>query len=174
MTDNVQKSRKMTGAYKSFDAADHAQWDEPGRTSFIKYLEKALPQYKHIDNPNKHGIDILSLSDKGEVIVAWEIEVRHGNWKTDASFPFNEINCIERKDHQWKRSDSFVALIPFKLAKKYKVYYVQLNKPLTKAVVIDGDIILDYPLKQWDNRKAQGEYVRQVPVNKTFQISLVK
>jgi len=35
--------------------------------------------------------------------------------------------------------------------------------------LIDADKILDYPLKQWHNRKALGEYVRQVPITETIQ-----
>jgi len=50
---------------------------------------------------------------------------------------------------------------------------VQLNKECTKAVIIDGSIILEYPLVPWNNRKAEGEFVRQVPIDKCKQVDLI-
>ena len=163
-------SRNMMGVIKKFDHTEHNQYDKLGRNAFRKFLNKILPAYKTIDNPNIHGIDLISLNEKNEVTHCWEIEVRHGNWQGDIKFPFSEINCIERKDHQWRRDDSFTRNINFSLASEYKVYYVQLNRECTRAVVIDGDIILSYPLKPWKNRKSDGEYVRQVPIDKTVQV----
>ena len=58
------------------------------------------------------------------------------------------------------------------MADKYKISYVQLNKECTRAVIIDSDTILKYPLKQWANRKANNEYVRQVPISETVQIKI--
>lgn len=169
---NINK-RKMLGSFKSFDFSEHKNFDKKGKDAFINYLNKTKKdEQKHIENPNKYGIDILSLNSNNEVIFCWEIEVRHGNWKGDIDFPFKEINCLERKDHQWKRSPEFIKNIPYKMAKDYDVWYVQMNDICTKAVLINSIIILDYPLKQWSNRKIEGEFVRQVPIEKTKQLKL--
>lgn len=171
---SVAMSRNMMGVIKKFDRVEHNQYDQLGRDAFRKFLDRTFlsKKWKTIDNPNIHGIDLLTLNENNEVIHCWEIEVRHGNWQGDIKFPFSDINCIERKDHQWRRDESFTSKINYMLANKYKVYYVQLNRECTRAVVIDGDDILKYPLKPWKNRKADGEYVRQVPISKTIQIKL--
>jgi hypothetical protein len=170
----VADSRGMLGTLKNFDHAEHSQYDHLGRDAMRKFIDKAFEgkNLRTIDNPDKHGIDLLTLNEKDEVVHCWEIEVRHGNWQGDIKFPFSEINCIERKDHQWRREKSFTSKIPFNLAGKYGVSYVQLNKECTRAVVIDSRIIMEYPLKPWANRKSQGEYVRQVPISKTIQVRL--
>ena len=36
----------------------------------------------------------------------------------------------------------------------------------------EGDTVLKYPLKPWRNRKASGEYVRQVPISEVVQVIL--
>lgn len=168
---SVEAQRGMQGVLKSFDREEHMAYDEKGKDAVISFVNRVLKgkDLSTIENPNKYGIDLLTLNSKKEVIACWEVEVRHGNWSGDRKFPFNEINCIERKDHQWKREKSFTDKIPFPFAKEYKVYYVQLNKECTRLVVIDADKILKYPLKQWHNRKAAGEYVRQVPISETLQ-----
>ena len=168
---SVEAQRGMKGSLKSFDRAEHMIYDDKGKDAVISFADRVLKgkNLKTIENPNAYGIDVLTLNDENEVVACWEVEVRHGNWSGDRKFPFGEINCIERKDHQWKREKSFTSKIPFKLAKDYKVYYVQLNKECTRLVVIDADKILKYPLKAWRNRKAHGEYVRQVPISETLQ-----
>lgn len=170
----VAESRRMLGTLKKFDREEHQTYDQFGRDAMRNFIDKTLASkgYHTIDNPNEYGIDLLTLNKNDEVVHCWEIEVRHGNWQGDIKFPFREINCIERKDYQWKREESFIKKIPFKLAEKYGVSYVQLNKECTRAVIIDSRIILNYPLKQWANRKAQGEYVRQVPVAECIQVKL--
>jgi hypothetical protein len=172
MYQSIESSRGMFGALKSFDNTEHQIYDTKGKDAMISVLSKNYPQYKNIENPNTFGIDVLTLNNSGKVVRCWEVEVRHGNWKGDVSFPFREINCIERKDYQWRRDQEFLDKIPYEMADKYKVYYVQMNRECTRAVIIDGDIILDYPLKEWRNRKADGECVRQIPISKTIQIKL--
>ena len=127
---------------------------------------------KSIENPNQYGIDLLTLNEYDMVVCCWEIEVRHGNWYGDVKFPFSEINCIERKDYQWRKDFSFIDKIPFKLANNFKVSYVQMNRECNRVVLIDSETILKYPLKPWANRKANNEYVRQVPIDKTVQIRI--
>ncbi len=171
---HVEEERNMVGALKSFDRHEHTIYDSKGKDAVIKFVDRVLKgkSLSTVENPDKYGIDLLTLNDKQEVVACWEVEVRHGNWRGDVKFPFKDINCIERKDHQWKREKSFTDRIPYKMANKYKVYYVQLNKECTRLVLIDADKILDYPLKQWHNRKAEGEYVRQVPITETTQHSV--
>jgi len=168
--------RDMLGTIKKFDANEHNVYDSKGKTAMLNFLNKKFSDYnlKTIENPNKYGIDLLTLNSKDEVVHCWEIEVRYGNWKGDIPFPFSEINCIERKDYQWRRDKEFIDKIPFKLKENYKVAYVQLNNDCTRAVIIDGDIILKYPLKSWANRKSDGEYVRQVPIKETVQVKLIR
>lgn len=168
--------RNMLGTLKPFDKEEHGVYDVKGKEAVLSYLNRVPSlrdkKLKSIENPDRYGIDILTLNEKNEVIAGWEVEVRHGNWQGDKPFPFKEINCIERKDHQWKKEKSFTDKIPFKMAKNYKVFYVQLNKECNRAVIIDGDTILQYPLKPWANRKSTGEYVRQVPISKTKEVRL--
>lgn len=172
MRQSIESSRGMSGVLKSFDNTEHQIYDTKGKNALISVLDKNYSQYQNIENSNPYGIDVLSLNKKGKVVGCWEVEVRHGNWQGDVPFPFTEINCIERKDHQWRRDQEFLDKIPYEMADKYKVYYVQMNKECTRAVIIDGDKILKYPLKEWKNRKADGEFVRQVPISKTIQIKL--
>lgn len=172
MQNSIENSRGMIGGLKSFDQSEQKIYDPKGKKAMISALNKSFPQYQNIENPNEYGIDVLSLNANNKVVGCWEVEVRHGNWQGDVSFPFREINCIERKDYQWRRDSEFLEKIPFEMADKYKVFYVQMNKECTRAIIIDGDIILNYPLKMWNNRKATGEYVRQVPIAKTTQIKL--
>jgi len=168
--------RNMIGILKTFDHEEHETYDAKGKNATLAYVNNLLKDknYHTIENPNVHGIDLLTLNDRDEVIACWEVEVRHGNWQGDTVFPFKEINCIERKDHQWKRENTFTSKIPFKLADSYKVYYVQLNKECTRLVIIDGDNILKYNLKPWSNRKSSGEYVRQIPITETLQAKVPK
>ena len=172
MYQSIEYSRGMVGALKKVDKAEHKIYDPKGKNAMISVLNKHYPQYKNIENRNPYGIDVLTFNND-KVIACWEVEVRHGNWQGDVKFPFREINCIERKDYQWRREQELLDKIPYEMADKYKVYYVQMNKECTRAVIIDGDIILNYPLKSWKNRKADGECVRQVPISDTKQIKLV-
>jgi hypothetical protein len=171
---NVEQQRKMVGALKKFDSSDHRNYDSKGKEAMIKFLNRKLVNFelKTIENTNTYGIDLLTINKNNKVVHCWEIEVRHGNWQGDIAFPFREINCIERKDYQWRKETEFVNKIPFDLANNYKVTYVQLNKDCTRAVFIDSDTILKYPLKQWANRKADGEYVRQIPISETVQVKI--
>lgn len=171
---NIENKRNMVGTLKKFDREDHGVYDSKGKDAMLKFLNGKLSKMKlrTVENPNEYGIDLLTLNESDEVIHCWEIEVRHGNWQGDIEFPFREINCIERKDYQWRKEEEFLRKIPFKLSKDFKVSYVQLNKECTRAVMIDSDTILKYPLKQWNNRKATGEYVRQVPIKETVQVRL--
>lgn len=171
---NITEKRGMQGTLKVFDRTDHDTYDTKGKQAFIKYLDGFLPKHlKTIENPDQHGIDLLTIDKNTNLVVqTWEIEVRYGNWKNDTPFPFDEINCIERKDHQWRKSNEYLKKIPHKVADNHEVCYVQLNAPCTRAVLIDSKLILQYPLKPWANRKSDGEYVRQVPVAKTIQIKI--
>jgi hypothetical protein len=171
---NVEKQRGMMGSLKAFDRNEHGIYDSKGKDAMLKFLNEKLSSkgWKTIENPNNYGIDLLTLNSLGKVIHCWEIEVRYGNWQGDIKFPFREINCIERKDYQWRKDESFEKKIPFELANEYKVTYVQLNRECTRAVLIEGDKILEYPLKQWANRKSNNEYVRQVPITETVQVKI--
>ena len=172
MNQQVRRERRMKGTLKKFNKSEHEIYDTKGKNALLAYLPRAFKNLKHIENPNKHGIDVITLNDNDEVVACWEIEVRHGNWSGDRPFPFNEINCIERKDYQWKREQSFINKVPFKFATEYEVFYVQLNKECTRAAIIQGDTVLKYPLVPWRNRKAEGEYVRQVPISEVKQVIL--
>ena len=127
-----------------------------------------------IDNPNQYGIDLLTVNTDNIVVKAWEIEVREYNWKGDIPFPFSEINCIERKEYMWRREKEFYDKIPFVVDKACEVLYVQLNDICTRAVIIPSSLILKYRLKPWKNRKCDGEYVRQVPIEKTIRVNLTQ
>lgn len=173
---SAEQQRNMMGALKSFDVSDFNSYDGLGKQSMMNFLNKKLKSYnlQTIENTNQYGIDLLTVNVYNKVVHCWEIEVRYGNWQGDVVFPYKEINCIERKDYQWRKDDEFLKNIPIPLANGYKVTYVQLNRECTRAVMIDSENILKYPLKIWDNRKSKGEYVRQVPISETVQVKLIK
>jgi hypothetical protein len=170
----VARQRNMMGEIKRFDSAEHNQYDSIGKSAMLKFLDRKLSKHnlKTIENPDRYGIDLLTMNESNIVVHCWEIEVRYGNWQGDISFPFREINCIERKDYQWKKAQEFLDKIPFKMASDFTVSYVQLNRECTRGVIIDSNTILKYPLKAWANRKAANEYVRQVPISETLQIKI--
>lgn len=173
----VEEKRGMMGSLKKFDQAEHNIYDPMARNAMIEYINShpiSKKGLRTIENPNKHGIDLVTLNEENEVTHAWELEVRHGNWQGEIPFPFREMNCIERKDYLWRKDPEFFRKIPFKVAKDVKVYYVQLNKTCTRIAIAKAETILEYPLKPWANRKASGEYVRQVPVTKLTQVVIKK
>lgn len=170
---DAQSQRGMAGVIKKFDRSSHRKNDTMGKQALIKYLVSTIPQYTHIENPDEHGIDVLSLDERGNVVACWEVERREKNWVGDVTFPFRDINCLERKDHQWRKAPTFTKHINFPLHPEYRVYYVQMNDLCTRIAVIDGDTVLKYPLKEWRNRfVAEGEYVRQVPISEITQYKI--
>jgi hypothetical protein len=168
----VEQKRNMVGSLKSFDVNDHKQYDSKGKLAMMDFLNRKLKNFKTIENPNNYGIDLLTINEYNKVVHCWEIEVRHGNWQGDINFPFREINCIERKDYQWRKDQELFDKIPMETINDMKVSYVQLNKECNRAVIIDSTTILKYPLKPWSNRKGFGEYVRQVPISETLQVKI--
>ena len=172
----VEQRRGMQGKLKTFDQSEHDVNDKAGKDAFMRFLNANRKMVelglRTIENRDAHGIDLLTLNQKGEVVHCWEIEVRHGNWRGHIPFPFREINCIERKDYQWRREQSFIKKIPHKLAPNYRVTYVQLNRECTRAVCIEDCTILQRNPIPWPNRKAEGEFVRQVPISMTTQYDL--
>jgi len=168
-------SRNMTGTIKKFDQKDYNRNDKKGRDAFRNFLNQHHKNgNRTIDNPDQYGIDLLTLNINDIVIKTWEIEVREKNWKGDIPFPFGEINCIERKEYMWRREKEFYEKIPFTLDNGCEVLYVQLNDICTRAVIIPSSLILKYRLKPWKNRKCDGEYVRQVPIEKTIRVKLTQ
>lgn len=162
----------MVGVLKTFDKASHKKNDTLAKNAMLKFLNETMTEFTHIENPDVHGIDLLTLNN-GEVIACWELERREQNWRGDVTFPFRDINCLERKDHQWKKASTFTKHIEFPLAENYGVYYVQMNDLCTRIAVIDGDVVLKYPLKEWRNRFVpEGEYVRQVPITEIKQYKI--
>ena len=157
-------SRNMKGVIKKFSKPDYDRNDRRGREALKPFLNK-LTKLRTIDNPNKIGIDLLTLNSKDQVVACWEVEVREGNWLKDTLFPFSTINCIERKEYQWRKEQEFLDKIPFELHKDCKVFYVQMNNLVNRCVIIDSSIILKHKLIPWKNRKSEDEYVRQVPVS---------
>jgi hypothetical protein len=168
----VQIERGMRGNHKDYDPDEKSIYDPLAKEAMIKSLNKTFPNLHHIENPNPYGIDVLTLNEDDKVTACWELEVRHGNWQGNKPFPFKKVNCIERKDYQWRRDQKFLDNIPYEMADKYKVFYVQMNKECTRAAIINGNTVLKYPLKSWDNRKKFGEFVRQVPIEEAIQIKL--
>lgn len=172
----LSQKRGMIGVIKEFDRVDHDRNDNRGKQAVLRFLNSTQAEHgvRTIENPNEYGIDLLTLNDKNEVVGCWEVEVRSGNWRGDVLFPFSTINCIERKDYQWRKDEEFQQKIPskFRVTPECEVFYVQLNDECTRATIINGKTILQYPLVPWKNRKAEGEYVRQVPIKETLQVKL--
>jgi hypothetical protein len=165
-------SRGMVGSMKTFDASSHRKNDPLAKNAMLDFLKKTMPDFQHLENPDVHGIDLLTLNN-GEVIACWELERREKNWVGDVTFPFRDINCLERKDHQWRKAPTFTKHIDFPLADNYGVYYVQMNDLCNRIAIIDGDVVLQHELKEWRNRFVpEGEFVRQVPISKINQYKI--
>ena len=164
--------RNMVGVIKSFDRASHDKNDDIAKKAMIKFLDKHLPHCKNIENPDVHGIDVLSLCD-GEVVACWEVERRAAFWKGNSPFPFSEVNCLERKDHQWRKESTFTSHINFPISNDCMVCYVQMNDICSRIAIIDGDVVLKHKLTEWSNRYVKsGEYVRQVPISEALQYEI--
>jgi len=175
-TFNSEKNRSMRGNIKPFSNHMHSVTDNQGKNALLSYLKRNKIGFRNVSNPNKHGIDVLTLNNKDEVVSAWEVEVRNGAWKFDSNFPFPTINCIERKEYMWRKEEEFSNKIPYKIADNCNVYYVQMNKNCTRAVILDNKTILEYPLVRSFNKYAKEhnitEYVRQIPSKEAEHIIL--
>lgn len=173
MTD-ASVSRDMRGGIKRFDKNLHALTDKKGKTAFLSYLDTIYlaSGHRNIENPNRYGIDVLTLNSDDQVVNAWEIEVRLCNWVGDLPFRYSSMNCLERKEYMWRKTKEFVDKIPFKVHNDCKVTYVQLNNLCNRAAMVDGDVILEYPRVRTVNKFRTEEYVRKVPINRVTQIKL--
>ena len=98
-------SRNMKGVIKKFSKADYFNNDRRGREALKPFLNK-LTKLRTIDNPNKTGIDLLTLNSKDQVVACWEVEVREGNWLKDASFP------LDRKSTRLNSSHTDISRMP--------------------------------------------------------------
>ena len=175
-TSDNEKNRSMRGNIKPFSNHMHSVTDNQGKNALLSYLDRNKIGFKNVSNPNRHGIDVLTLNDQDEVVIAWEVEVRNGAWKFDSNFPYSTINCIERKEYMWRKEEEFSNKIPYKIADNCNVYYVQMNKNCNRAVMLEGETILKYPLVRSFNKYAEQhnitEYVRQVPSKEATNIIL--
>lgn len=98
--------------------------------------------------------------------------MREWNWQGDIPFPFPTMNCLERKEYMWRRDQEFYDKIPFSVDSKCEVLYVQLNNLCNRAVIVPGTMILRHRLKPMQSHKNTGEYIRQVPVERTMCVKL--
>lgn len=156
----------MQGNRKPFDSALHARTDSPGKDATLKLVDRLLSHKSNlrtIENPDKHGIDLLTLNERDEVVACWEVEVRLESWEGDRSFPFDSMNCLERKDHMWMKKNTFTSNIPFPVTSNCEVFYVQLNNLHNRFAIVEGEQVLKCRLRPQPNKRQHGEYVRQVP-----------
>lgn len=169
----IAQERNMTGVIKPFDQDSHDRTDQFGKNSFINYVNRFHRNgLRTIENPDRYGIDLLTLNTNNIVVRAWEIEVREDYWISDTSFPDKTVNCIERKEHLWRKDSSFYSHIPYEVDDACETVYVQMNRLGTRAVIIPGNLVLKYRKKLWPNKFSKKEFVRQVPLDKVIQIRL--
>ena len=165
----------MQGNRKPFDPALHARTDSPGKNATLKLVDRLLSHKSNlrtIENPDQKGIDLLTLNEKDEVVACWEVEVRLDSWKGDRSFPFDSMNCLERKDHMWKKEKSFTDKIPFPLTSDCEIFYVQLNNLCNRFAIVEAEQVLKCRLRSQPNKRMHGEMVRQVPTEWLVQKGL--
>lgn len=165
----------MQGNRKPFDPALHARTDSPGKNATLKLVNRTLAHRKNlrtIENPDQHGIDLLTLNEKDEVVACWEVEVRLDSWEGDHDFPFDSVNCLERKDHMWMKENTFTEKIPFPVASNCEIFYVQLNNLCNRFAIIESEQVLKCRLRPQPNKKMHGEMVRQVPLDWVKQVRL--
>jgi len=133
---------------KKFNNKLYEQNDNKARVSAKKYWNSI--GIKVTDNPDKYGPDLLF--DDGSFL---EVEVKH-TWLDD--FPFATVQLPERKEKFAKLSCKFMIF----------------NKTLTKAFLIDSDIVLESDKKKIKNRyMPEGEFFFQIPVDKAEIVCVV-
>lgn len=100
------------------------------------------------ENPDRYGVDLVSNGN------SYEVEVKH-NW-TGIKFPFQTIHIAARK-------------LKFALE---GVRFVILNKPLTWAIVIHGEVVSASPIIKKDTSLTEGEDFISVPTEKAAFVKL--
>jgi len=166
----------MQGKYKTFDPSLHNKTDKPGKDAALEFINRHLRSHnsnlRTIENPNRYGIDLLTLNEKDEVTICWEIEVRLA-WKGDRSFYFDTVHCPERKDRLWKQGEEFTNSIPFPLSSNCKLFYVQLNDLCNRVLLVDSKNILRCKLKHSPNKEiSEGEMFRNIPLKAVKELRI--
>jgi hypothetical protein len=100
------------------------------------------------ENPDPYGVDLVSNGN------SYEVEVKH-NW-TGITFPFQTIHIAARK---------------LKFATE-RMRFVILNKPLTWAIVIRGEVAAASPIIKKDTSLTEGEDFISVPTEKAAFVKL--
>lgn len=112
---------------KVFDQSLHDQYDIPSRNFVIKFYDELGIQA--VDNFDKHGVDLI-LYKNGIKIGYAEVECCAG-W-TGATFPYKNYHVPQRK------AKFFMLELPTE--------FFAVSNTFTRALHIDGEKILSYPL----------------------------
>src|SRR5271163_1725084 len=110
---------------KKFDQELHDKSDIPARIKAKTII--ADLGYIAIDNPNKHGVDLIVYDSDDEHVCNVECEIKN-SWVGD-SFKFPNVNMLERKTKFCNLNRS--------------TYFMLFNKDLSNYLVIkDKDLIV--------------------------------
>lgn len=145
------------GVRKTFDPGLHLKNDDIAKQNGIN-LMNAIFRVNAIENPDTYGVDLLLMSDSGQNLGAAEVEVKY-SWKDH--FFFKTLHIPERKE---------------KFAKQ-GVYFIVFNQFLNKALLVEGQTLLNSPKKPVKNKFVKdGEFFFDVPIEECFyyDISSIK
>lgn len=133
------------GKHKKFSPSLFKKNDPKTRRVVIQFFKKHRIYLE--DNPNKFGVDLLSIDR------TLEIEVEHRNVWINDEFPYPDINLPERKLKYFTSNNICYAII----SKNYTHIGIIYGKTLKKYLT-------DVNLKECSNKFIKsGEYFYKIP-----------
>jgi len=134
---------------KRFDKELHNKTD-----TLAKNKGKALfnNNFKVIENPNKHAVDLLVYNKKDEHKFNVEVEIKT-NWKKGEDFKFPDVNFLKRKEKYCKLDKPTI--------------FVIFNEDLSQYLAVKDKDVLNSPLKEVPNKFVySGELFFKIPLTK--------
>lgn len=146
----------------------------------LNYLEKdkELKEKLHLENcffsenPQLNGSDIFAiLEDDFSLKACFDIEVQNTKWKEDSYYPYEFVNCSNKKEYMWN-NNLLQKRLPKKMHTNKKIinYYIILNKVLTKGIFISGEDINKYMIIPKFTNKRKVDYIK-IPLDKFIKVN---
>ncbi len=136
---------------KRFDKALHEKTDTLAKNKAIGILEN-VRNCRVIENPNRHGVDLLVYNQKDEHIFNCEVEIKT-NWKSGEDFKYPDVNFLDRKAKYCKLDKPTIFMI--------------FNEDLSQYLTVKGDDVLSSPQEVVKNKYCyDGELFYKLPLTK--------
>lgn len=143
---------------KRFDPVLHAKTDKKAKNKVAELLKDT--DYTVVENPNKHGVDLLVYDKKGNHILYIEAEIKNV-WKRKEKFKWPDINFLKRKEKYCKLDK--------------KTLFILFNEDLTDYFTVEDEVVLDSPEAVVHNKYvAYNEVFKKIPLKKANFSGLVK